>query len=123
VLTFGQDTVQSADAASTQQVEEESFDVVVLMVRGGDVVVLLGCEQFREPFVAQRAGGVLDSEMVLFGESVRVELFDEERDMVLRCQIAHESLVGVGFFASQTEVAVGYAERETGLMEEVRHYR
>ena len=98
-------------AGAADEIEEEGLGVVICIVRHGHAVETLGIQQLHEPGVAQFACRHLYADAGTGGKAGGVEAFDKKREILALTPLSHESLIAVGFIATQAEIAVGYSER------------
>jgi hypothetical protein len=87
--------------------------LIVESVGGGDGVKLFVAREFRQPLIAEVAGGVLEAQLVGARMFADIRAAGEEWQVVLASKFGDEVFVGVGFFASQLMVEMGDSEDNT----------
>ena len=113
--------VETGDARSTEEVEEEGLDGVVAVVRRGDGGETVLAAEVGEEGVAEFACRLLDALAVGFGIGPRVEIGGEERDTQGSGSVANKALVAVAVARTEMEVAMGYRKGDSGTPTKMQH--
>ena len=113
----GVDAAEAFGPGSTEEFEEDGLGLVVHGVRGEDGIGLAGAEEGVEDLVTERAGGCFDGLAGGAGMSGDVHLVNVEGDAETGAEVLNESLVGVGFGATDAVMDMhrGETDSEGGL--------
>ena len=109
--TFFRHPAEAFDAASAEEVQEESFRVVAGVVGRQDGLIAVLPAQLSEPAITELPRGHLDADPFLFGKGFRIERLHVAGYPMLGGPFADERLVGVAVCSPQAEVAVRNGKR------------
>ena len=105
------------NACAAQKVEQEGFDVVVAVVRHGNIVEFALAPQRVEPFVAQPPRRHFYAFVSLGCRRPRIEAHRVQAHAALLAEFSHEALIALALLAAQLEIAV----RRLNLVTRAQH--